>query len=96
MADLSVIAVTLLFLLSLRRLHHQLLTRDTRLAYHVRVSCHVTFFLRPRFILAIRFGCASKPPLEVTSIQFALDANQNNAHSCEHNDAHSMRIHASM
>ena len=55
MADLSVIAVTLLFLLRLRHLHHQLLTRDTRLAYcwlayHVRVSCHVTSFLHPRFI----------------------------------------------
>ena len=41
-----------------------------------------------------------KPPQEVDSIGFALDAHQVNAHSCGHNrsrsDAHSMRIKVPM
>ena len=54
------------------------------------LSCD--FLSTPTFILAIRFGCASKPPLEVTSINslwmqieiMRIHVNTTNAHPCLH------------
>ena len=102
MADLSVIAVTLLFLLRLHCLHHQLLTRDTRLAYHLPhegfLSCDFlstsTFYIGNSVRMRIETPSGGDfDQCKFNSLWMRIEIMHIHVNTT---NAHRMRIHASM